>query len=45
MLKEYGSKEKAIEKVKEQYFHRFPKEKDLYFLWGQQEKTIIEGHL
>ena len=43
MLKEYGSKEKAIEKVKEQYFLKFTKEKDLYFFMGTTRKDHHRG--
>lgn len=43
MLKEHGSKEKAIEKVKEQFFYRFPKEKELYFFMGTTRKDHHRG--
>ena len=43
MLREYGSEEKAIEKVKEQYFYRFPKEKDIYFFMGTTRKDHHRG--
>lgn len=43
MLKTYGSKDKAIEKVTAQYLHRFPKEKDLYFFMGTTRKDHHRG--
>jgi len=43
MLQRYGTKEIALEKVKDKYFNIFPKQNDLYFFMGTTKKDHHRG--